>query len=543
MNWDEIDSLYGEFDNNENVLIDIKSILNRKKIEQKGIVIGGCNMSNVAYVVIQAGGKGKRLEKMTINKPKALVSYKGKPFIFYTLEKFPDSKIIVIGDYKYEVLDKYLKTFASEYDIVTVKADGSGTNGGINQAMKHIPQDRAFVLVWCDLIIGKNEKINFSGDNIVKLSNTFLCRWQYHEGEFKEEPSSDYGVAGMFVFRSKEELKGLPKKGEFVKWLSESNLRFVPEYLVDTIEIGTTSVYANKEEKLVCRPFNSIKVDNGFFIKKPINDFGREIARKEINWYKEVSKYKFDFIPKIFKTEPLTMEYIEHEPIEELDLTLEKQREVFFDIVSNIKSIHEKKIVETVEDDVYETYFNKTLDRLNKVRELVPFNEKETIDINNKRYKNPFSHINRIKSLIGEFMPSHFTLIHGDITMSNMIFEEKTNKVFFIDPRGYFGNSLLYGDPDYDWAKLYYSVIGNYDQFNKKKFELVISNNDVQFLIKPNNWMIDRKTFFKVTDTDPRKIEFLHGLIWLSLTTYVWDDYDSICGAFYKGCIEMEGYL
>jgi len=34
--WDEIDSLYGEFDNGDKVLIDVKSILNKKEIEEKG---------------------------------------------------------------------------------------------------------------------------------------------------------------------------------------------------------------------------------------------------------------------------------------------------------------------------------------------------------------------------------------------------------------------------------------------------------------------------------------------------------------------------
>lgn len=36
MGWDEIDSLYGEFENNEKVLIDVKSILDRNEIEEKG---------------------------------------------------------------------------------------------------------------------------------------------------------------------------------------------------------------------------------------------------------------------------------------------------------------------------------------------------------------------------------------------------------------------------------------------------------------------------------------------------------------------------
>ena len=36
MSWDEIDNLYGDFENNEKVLIDVKSILNKKEIEEKG---------------------------------------------------------------------------------------------------------------------------------------------------------------------------------------------------------------------------------------------------------------------------------------------------------------------------------------------------------------------------------------------------------------------------------------------------------------------------------------------------------------------------
>lgn len=36
MSWDEIDSLFGEFDSKDKVIIDVKSILDRKKVEEKG---------------------------------------------------------------------------------------------------------------------------------------------------------------------------------------------------------------------------------------------------------------------------------------------------------------------------------------------------------------------------------------------------------------------------------------------------------------------------------------------------------------------------
>ena len=34
--------------------------------------------------------------------------------------------------------------------------------------------------------------------------------------------------------------------------------------------------------------------------------------------------------------------------------------------------------------------------------------------------------------------------------------------------------------------------------------------------------------------SEPHLMSIL-GIIWLSLTTYAWDDYDKVCGAFYKG--------
>ena len=39
--------------------------------------------------------------------------------------------------------------------------------------------------------------------------------------------------------------------------------------------------------------------------------------------------------------------------------------------------------------------------------------------------------------------------------------------------------SEIYGDPAYDWVKLYYSIAGNYDQFNLKRFRLEINDQDV----------------------------------------------------------------
>ena len=68
-------------------------------------------------VIIQAGGLGSRLGRHTKNKPKCLVEFEGKTLLQRQLEKYSDEKIFIIADYKSTVLEKYVVTFFSNYNI------------------------------------------------------------------------------------------------------------------------------------------------------------------------------------------------------------------------------------------------------------------------------------------------------------------------------------------------------------------------------------------------------------------------------------------
>ena len=63
------------------------------------------------------------------------------------------------------------------------------------------------------------------------------------------------------------------------------------------------------------------------------------------------------------------------------------------------------------------------------------------------------------------------------------------------------------------------------------------------FWIESNGWEDMEQRFFELTQADQYEIKLLHAVIWLSLTTYVWQDYDSICGAFYNGLYYLEDVL
>ena len=110
-------------------------------------------------IIIQAGGKGTRLEGLTRNKPKCLVPVNNLPILFYAFKKFPSAEFTIIADYKTDVLEKYLESFGSEYNYKIVKTHKKGTASGIKEAVSHFSDDEQFMILWCDLILSENFEI------------------------------------------------------------------------------------------------------------------------------------------------------------------------------------------------------------------------------------------------------------------------------------------------------------------------------------------------------------------------------------------------
>lgn len=139
------------------------------------------------HLIIQAGGKGTRLESLTFNRPKCLVPVNNKPMLFWALDAFKDAKTTtVICDYKKDVLAKYVKSFWDCNEINVISADGHGTISGIKKSLGRIVDDEPIVIIWCDLYFDpkfelpkfllEERKIE---ENYVGLSATFPCRWSF----------------------------------------------------------------------------------------------------------------------------------------------------------------------------------------------------------------------------------------------------------------------------------------------------------------------------------------------------------------------------
>lgn len=505
------------------------------------------------YIIVQAGGKGTRLKHLTQNKPKALVPVGNLPMLFYLFGRYPDKRFVIIADYKKEVMHEYLEAFAAvKYQIVD--AGGTGTCAGIRQAVDLIPDGEPFMLVWSDLILPADlkmpEEYDDSGINTtlqkdyIGISQTFPCRWSYRDGQFIEESSMEYGVAGFFLFTEKAKIADVPESGELVRWMQGRQMEFEKFGLVGTREFGLIEEYEKLEiEK--CRPFNRISIKENRVIKEGIDEQGKRLAAEECAWYEKAKELGVPALPEIYEVKPLEMERIKGKNIYEYQPAYGQKQEILLKLTDALKQLHASEKIPADSFSCREAYFNKTFERIRKIRDLVPFANERSIVVNGRKCRNVFFHKRKLEEKLAGLSCNNFCFIHGDCTFSNLMLREDGSPVL-IDPRGYFGYKELYGDPLYDWAKLYYSIIGNYDQFNLKRFRLSIGQNaeeGVELQIESNHWEDMEADFFAMTGTKPEEIRLLHAVIWLSLTTYAWQDYDSICGAFYNGLYYLEEVL
>ncbi|ONI38744.1 nucleoside-diphosphate-sugar pyrophosphorylase, partial [Candidatus Epulonipiscium fishelsonii] len=333
-------------------------------------------------------------------------------------------------------------------------------------------------------------------------------------------------------------------EGEFVKWLKYKNIKFNTISLKGTKEFGILEEY-EKLEKVKCRPFNEIIYSKNYIIKKALDKQGEILAKKELAWYKKVAQLGFKNIPQIYEENPLKLELIQGKNIYEYNnLVYENKLVILEHLVNTLSNLHELESVPVDIKSFEENYLDKTFERIDKVKNLIPFATEKFITVNNRVCRNIFFYKEEVKELINNFKPKEFKLIHGDCTFSNIMLKNDQTPIL-IDPRGYFGKTQFYGDVIYDWAKLYYSLSGNYDQFNLKNFTLDIdeNNKEITLKIKSNEWEKLEDKFFELINIDSMQIKLIHSLIWISLTTYAWENYDSICGAFYNGLYYLEECL
>lgn len=500
-------------------------------------------MERIKHLIVQAGGKGARMGCLTENKPKCLVSIRGKPLLYSLSDSFPKADLYVISDYKSDILEKYLKVVSPKFAYTVIKAEGKGTCAGIQEARNLIPEGESFAIVWSDLLFDEKIKIPLQliNKNCIGLTKNIKCRWTYKDGKLAEVPGKDAGVVGFFYFGDPQKLPEIPSDGEFVKFLSEKVQGIVPLLIDKIYEVGALESFAKiQKQEVNSRFFNYVEFIGGRIVKKARDPSFSVLLEREAKWYKYVSNHGYNYVPKIYNYKPyLEMERINGiHPYEYVGLDKKSRARILTKIFDALEKLHSIDSINSSKDVLNEVYVGKTLQRISKISLLIPESETEFYVVNGRKVRNLL--VDKFKEIIQEAVSTleiseKFSVIHGDPTFSNIMIENESQRPILFDPRGYFGSLEIFGDPMYDFAKLYYSVVGNYDQFNQRNFRLHITGNKVDIEIRSNGWEDCSEMFNEKFGDKMREMKILHALIWLSLAGYVLDDYDSILAAYFHG--------
>jgi hypothetical protein len=118
------------------------------------------------------------------------------------------------------------------------------------------------------------------------------------------------------------------------------------------------------------------------------------------------------------------------------------------------------------------------------------------------------------------------SVVHGDMCLSNILYDLPSRVCKLLDPRGSFGAAGIYGDPRYDVAKLYHSIYGLYDFITNDLFHVTIDGSQVELniRIRPQHLEIQKrfeKVFF--AEFDRREILLITGLLFASMPALHYD--------------------
>lgn len=199
-----------------------------------------------------------------------------------------------------------------------------------------------------------------------------------------------------------------------------------------------------------------------------------------------------------------------------------------FEIVNDRFARHTRPLERAA---LHEMYIDKTRRRLQTMRctpALAALVAHEgDVTINGSRVPNLNLLWPRIEQAVDQLAANaRATIVHGDLCLSNILYDLRSRICKLIDPRGSFGEVGIYGDPRYDIAKLWHSVHGLYDFIVNDLFRVSLDGTTIELSIRaatPHRDIESRfaRVFFE--HYDRKEIDLIAGLLFASMPALHYD--------------------
>jgi len=243
--------------------------------------------------------------------------------------------------------------------------------------------------------------------------------------------------------------------------------------------------------------FNNLYLLEDKIKKEAKTSYGITKIKKEIFFYKFIQKHKCLPMPAFLEDLGIayTMKYLpDYKPLFQVFpyFSENKKADILQQIDTNLQRLHKTEIQiiprEIYQNAIYAEMIDKLEKRYDEIKDIL--SEYSFIkSVNGTPIRTFLENLALLQKAATKFIDSRtqyiFTPIHGDCQFNNILYNEHTHDIIFIDPRGYFGDHDLYGPPEYDLAKVKFALTG-YDAFDAKDItELTIQNDNIVLDILP----------------------------------------------------------
>jgi len=438
-------------------------------------------------VVIVAGGLGTRFEELSVF-PKILLPTSNYPSIIHEdIERFKNHNVyLIINDKFYSMTKNYLDINNLNINLIR-SVNSNGSYNTIKAVYDLLPKENV-LFVWSDLILNENLP-EFTNNTVVTYNGNY--RYMYKDNSIYNVEDYNGNIPGIYYINNLEDIFNIPLDEfdnlDLVDVIKDNVTDFYEYQLKNNLkEYRDLSTYINviKGEKsnvsLKTRFFNTmIKErfeDNETLVKRATDKKYYNLIRDEYNWYSNLG-FDNNLCPKIYSRE-LTLDntvvgfrmkfldgYIPlHQHVKNCleSNDYDKIQLTYSIIKQNLDVLHKSSLM--VEKSVFETdlkkeLVDKVIKRCDDIEHMLLNYDKEyMVSLLTKVYDIIIDEYKDVDNV-------EYNFCHGDLNGSNIMVNPESNDVKFIDPRGYFGNTKLYGWKEYEYSKLLYCLSG-YDDFN-----------------------------------------------------------------------------
>lgn len=240
------------------------------------------------------------------------------------------------------------------------------------------------------------------------------------------------------------------------------------------------------------RAFNRLKINHTVLNKFSING---EKIRAEAHWFDHVPPHLRQFTPQYLgdgiedEAYFYSIEYLGAMPLSE-SFVYGRQTVIFWErvFIKISEFLESSRTLDAPEYSKYATnealFLWKTNTRLEEFISQTGFDADTELMLNG-------AHLPSLRRIMADLSEHMLTLsdvpafVHGDLCLSNILYDTRMRAIKLVDPRGTDGNGqpMIYGSQLYDVAKLAHSILGLYDHIIAGQFALSVHDQHFSFQI------------------------------------------------------------